>query len=100
MLKPHKNYPLVKNGNGVVDDEIVWREQYFYIMGYLCMFLDDKAKGSRKNLILLERGILYDGRTISKEMERRVRLDKQKSRDASYSDTKREKEGSCQKKKN
>lgn len=75
MLKPHKNYPLVKNGNGVVDDEIVWREQYFYIMGYLCMFLDDKAKGSRRNLILLERWILYDGRIISKEMgeERKVR---------------------------
>lgn len=69
----------MKNGNGVVDDEIVWREQYFYIMGYVCMFLDDNAKGSRKNLILLERGILYDGRTISKEMgeESKVRQAKE-----------------------
>ena len=65
---------------------------------YACVGMTRKKKVEIKFLVLLERQILHNGRAISKEMGKDSMLDKQKTRNTHYCDTKRKKESSCQKK--
>lgn len=56
----------------MVNDEIMWWEQYSYTGGSLFMFLDDKVKGSREfnltgevDLVLWESGFKAGGKGLS-----------------------------------